>query len=35
VWDLKTPPEHIKARTIAVEIGSHMGRTPPAPSPGP
>jgi hypothetical protein len=23
VWDLRTPPEHIKARTIAVESGSH------------
>ena len=35
VWDLRTPPEHVKARTIAVESGSHMGRTPPAHSPGP
>ena len=34
VWDLRTPPEHIKARTIAVESGTHMGRTPPAHSPG-
>jgi stearoyl-CoA desaturase (Delta-9 desaturase) len=34
VWDLRTPPEHIKARTIAVENGSHMGRTPPAHSQG-
>jgi stearoyl-CoA desaturase (delta-9 desaturase) len=34
VWDLRTPPEHIKARTIAVESGSHMGRTPPTHSQG-
>jgi stearoyl-CoA desaturase (delta-9 desaturase) len=33
VWDLRTPPEHIKARTIAVESGHHMERTPPAHSP--
>ena len=35
VWDLRTPPEQIKARTIAAERESHMGRTPPAHSTGP
>ncbi|MEP6932467.1 MAG: acyl-CoA desaturase [Nitrospirota bacterium] len=35
VWDLRTPPEHIKAKTIAAESGSHMGRIPSTPSPGP
>ncbi len=35
VWDLRTPPEHIKARTIALESGSHMGYTPPAHNQGP
>ena len=30
VWDLKMPPKHIKARTIAFERASHMGHTPPA-----
>ena len=35
VWDLRAPPEHVKAKTIAFESGSHMGRTPPAHSQGP
>ena len=35
VWDLRVPPEHIKARTIAAEREAHMGRTLPAHSPGP
>jgi len=35
VWDLRTPPDHIKARTIAAESGFSMGRTPPAHSQGP
>jgi stearoyl-CoA desaturase (delta-9 desaturase) len=35
VWDLRTPPEHIKARTIAVENASYIGRTPPAHNPEP
>ena len=35
VWDLRRPPEHIKARTIVFESGSPMGHTPPAPSQGP
>ena len=34
VWDLRVPPEHIKARTIAAEREAHMGRTPPAHSTG-
>jgi stearoyl-CoA desaturase (delta-9 desaturase) len=35
VWDLRVPPEHIKARTIAAEREAHMGRTLPAHSTGP
>ena len=35
VWDLRTPPEHIKAQTITIEREQPMGRTPPAYSPGP
>ncbi|MBC7840092.1 MAG: acyl-CoA desaturase [Nitrospiraceae bacterium] len=35
VWDLRVPPEHIKAGTIAAEREAHMGRTPPAHSTGP
>jgi stearoyl-CoA desaturase (delta-9 desaturase) len=35
VWDLRTPPDHIKARTIAVERRTQMGHTPPAQSPEP
>jgi len=35
VWDLRVPPEQIKARTIAAERESHVGRTPPAHSPKP
>jgi stearoyl-CoA desaturase (delta-9 desaturase) len=34
VWDLRVPPEHIKARTIAAEREAHMGQTPPAHSTG-
>ena len=34
VWDLRTPPEHVKARTIAVENRSHLGSVPPAQSQG-
>ena len=30
VWDLRVPPAHVKARTIAVESRSHGGHTPPA-----
>jgi stearoyl-CoA desaturase (delta-9 desaturase) len=30
VWDLRVPPAHVKARTIAVERRSHGGHTPPA-----
>ena len=33
VWDLRTPPEQIKARTIAAERRSHGGHAPPAHSP--
>ena len=35
VWDLRVPPEQIKARTIAAERESHVERSPPAHSPGP
>ena len=35
VWDLRVPPEHIKARTIAAEREAHMGQTLPAHSTGP
>ena len=34
VWDLRVPPEHIKARTIAAEREAHMGQTPSAHSTG-
>ena len=34
VWDLRVPPEHIKARTIAAEREAHMGQIPPAHSTG-
>jgi stearoyl-CoA desaturase (delta-9 desaturase) len=30
VWDLRVPPAHVRARTIAVERASRMGHTPPA-----
>jgi len=35
VWDLRTPPEHVKARTMAIEREQPIGGTPPAYSPGP